>query len=366
MIGIIGGYGDVGLEAVKSLAQWGKSPLRIGGRNPAEARKRLGGALPQAEWRELDLEDARSLAAFAADCELVLNCAGPSHRASARVARLCASLGCHYVDAGDDPMFREMRAEATDRVILYAAGASPGLSGLLPRWLAGTFDDTVHSLWYCMGSLDRFTASAAEDYLAGIAGGANEPLAAWRDGARRPSAAQRRSGVALPGWSRDIALYPYMDEEAEEVASTLSLRDGEWHIAVDGTATTRVLEEARAQFATEPGTAVRRLCEATALDSAGRSPYMHLIVQLAGRAGGTECTRTLLVQADRPAAMTGRTAAAAARAVLEGEIPAGVRPLAGIPDPEPVARRLREDRSTRWTVINRSVAEMMETEEGEI
>lgn len=366
MIGIIGGYGDVGLQALRLLNEWGKQPLRIGGRQPETAQAQLGPKFSQAEWVKVDIEDDRSLEVFLHGCNLIINCAGPSHQTALRVARMCLTKGCHHVDAGIDKSLARLRGMPQSSVVLYAAGATPGLSGLLPRWLAKAFDQ-VESIVCYTGALDRFTASAAEDYLAGVADTSNRPLVAWRNGACQAAALRRRSGVTLPFFSREVTLYPYFDEEAEFVAASLLLQAGEWYIVSDGSHVPAVLEEARFQFLSDRKDAVQRLCTASAFDLAGRQSYMNFITQLNGMKNGAAITRTLVLQADRPSVVTGLTAAAAGIAVLEGEIPAGVRPLAEIPDPDKVLARLHNTKFiNRLQVLDCSVDQLLQAVEGEI
>lgn len=366
MIGIIGGYGDVGMQAARMLKAWGKQPLRIGGRNPELARLNYAQEFPQAEWMGIDIEDNRSVESFLNGCKLIVNCAGPSHRTAARVARISMEKGCHHVDAGIDKGLEAMRAIPQNTVVLYAAGATPGLSGLLPRWLAKSFD-AVDSLLYYYGALDRFTATAAEDYLAGVSSPDNRPLAAWKNGACQFAALSRKSGNKLPLFLREVTLYPYFDAEAEFVSTSLALRDGEWYIAVDGTHVPTILEGVRAQFLLDSKGAVNRLCTATELDSFGQHKYMNFIIQCAGFKDGVAITRTLLLQAGRPADLTGSVIASAAIVVLEGDIPAGVRPLAEIPDPVQVISRLsRAECISRLNVVEGSVEQLLHIVEGEI
>lgn len=363
MIGIIGGYGDVGLQAARMLKKWGKRPLRIGGRNPEEARTKLSDEFPHAEWVKVDIEDEKSMESFLHGCELIVNCAGPSHRTAGRVAGMCLSMGCHHVDAGIDEALAMMRGTPQSTSVLYAAGATPGLSGLLPRWLAASFDK-VDSMIYYTGALDRFTAAAAEDYLTGVAGKDNEPLAAWKNGARRSAALRRKPGTILPFFPREVALYPYFDAETEFVATSLSLCDGEWYIAIDGEHVPPVLEEIRSLFLNDWKSAVKRLCTATELDAAGRQKYINFIIQLTGMKNGAGIIRTLVLQADRPSILTGSAVAAAGIAVLEGEIPFGVRPLAEIPEPAKVIARLG---STQYlNIIEGSVDDLLQAVEGEV
>ncbi|MFI9362719.1 saccharopine dehydrogenase NADP-binding domain-containing protein [Kitasatospora sp. NPDC053057] len=335
MIGVIGGYGAVGEQAARLLGSWGAGPLRIGGRDLRQAQHTTA-ALPGAvEAVAVDVEDATSLAAFVRGCEVVVNCAGPSHRISARVARAALAAGAHHVDAGGDGL----PSDTAGRCAVFAAGALPGFSGLLPRWLAAQEFDTVHALTVYAGVLDRFTATGAEDYLHGVLGGANEPLAAWRDGSRRSAALTRRSTVTLPCFPREVSAFPYLDAEGEHVARDLSLIHGSWYTVLDGGHLTAALDAARAL---PMDGAVAGLCRATALDAAGRTPYVVMLAQLDGTAAGRTTTRTAVVRAPGIAQLTGATAAAATVAVLNGEVPAGAHHAATVLDPSATVTRLRE------------------------
>jgi hypothetical protein len=366
MIGIIGGYGDVGLQAARILKEWGRRPLRFGGRNPKAARAELAAEFPLAEWVKVDIDDSRSLEAFLDGCELVINCAGPSYRKAARVAEMCVAKGCHQVDAGTGPKLDSLRTTPSRVVILYAAGAIPGLSGLLPRWLAQFFTK-VDSLRCYTGFLGRFTASAAADYLAGMGNRDCQALAAWKNGARRLAALRRETGVALPFFPREVSLYPYFDPEAEFVATSLALRDGEWYLAVDGDRTPAVLEEAAARFPHDRKGAVERLRAAAALDAAGRRSYLNLLIQISGIKDGVPATRTLVLQAGRPGHLTGSVVAATGIAVLEGELSCGIGPLAEIFDPDPVLDRLRRVGYQEYLqVLNYPLAKLRRVVEGAI
>ncbi|TWH46116.1 saccharopine dehydrogenase NADP-binding domain-containing protein [Sporomusa sp. KB1] len=366
MIGIIGAYGDVGLQAAQMLRDWGKQPLRLGGRNPRAAKEKLCGQFPQAEWVQVDIEADRSLESFLNGCQLLVNCAGPSHRTTARVAGVCLAKGCPLVDAGVDQNLEMLRRTPQSTVVLYAAGATPGLSGLLPRWL-GNFFDRVDSLVYYTGVMDKFTDSAAEDYLAGAAGKDNKPLAAWKNGACRLAVLRRKYRVQLPCFPREVTLYPYFDAEAQVVATALSLRDGEWYIAGDGNHVPSILDEVRLQFPLDSKNAVKRLCAASELDSAGHQKYINFVMQLSGSKNGAEITRTLILQAGRPAVLTGSAVAAAGIAILEDEIPPGVRSLSEIPEPAKVIERLDQARCIkRFRVFESPVDDLLQAVEGEL
>ncbi len=366
MIGILGGYGKVGLQASRVIEEWGNSALRIGGRNPEKAQNHFINEFPDAEWVKVDIANDDSLKNFITNCELIVNCAGPSHRITARVAQMCLSHGCHHIDVGEGKNIEKMHNPSKRTAVFYGAGAIPGLSGLLPRWLANSFDN-VNNLIAYTGGLDQFTLSGAEDYLFGVLDEAKEPLAAWKNGARCTSALNRRSGVTLPFFPREVNLQPYFDTETEFVAKSLSLRNGEWYLAVDGDHMSAALEGISAQFYADTTAAIKRLCLATDLDTSGRQTYLNYLVQLEGVKQGKSLTRTLVLQTKGTSVLTGSLAALTGIALLEGELPVNVGPIATIPNPDMVITRLVEAQIiSRLKVFDCSINDLLQVVDGEI
>lgn len=362
MIGILGGYGKVGLQAVRVFDNWGKSPLRIGGRNLETARNHLTGEFNDAEWVEVDIENDDSLKNFITDCELIVNCAGPSHRLTSRVAQMCLSHGCHHIDAGFIKDIESMQVPSRSTAVFYSAGAVPGLSGLLPRWLADSFDTVDHLAAYT-GGLDRFTPSGAEDYLFGIFDEAENSL---NDAGSSPGL-KKRSGVSLPFFPRKVNLQPYVDAETKLVSKRLSLRNEEWYLAVDGEQMSAAMEGISAQFYTDATGAVKRLCLATGLDAAGRQTYLNFLVQIKGIRHGNPLTRTLVLQTKGASVVTGSVAAVTGIALLEGKLPFNAGPVASIPEPDTVITRLTEARViSHPKIFDCSINDLLQAVEGEI
>ncbi|KPC62701.1 saccharopine dehydrogenase NADP-binding domain-containing protein [Streptomyces chattanoogensis] len=364
MIGIIGGYGAAGAQAARLLYGWGAGPLRVGGRSVERARRFVAAEMPsgEAEAVAVDVDDAASLAAFVRGCDVVLHCAGPSHRTAERVAYAALIAGAHHVDAGGGERLEAIGMAAGGRSAVFAAGALPGLSGLLPRWLAATDFDAVHGLTAYTGVLDRFTAIGAEDYLHGVLGGSNEALAQWQDGCRRPGALTRRAGVELAFFPRPVSAFPYVDSEGERLAYDLKLIEGRWYTVLDGAHLGTALDAARVLDRTE---AIAGLCRATALDVAGRTPYVTYLLQLDGTASGRPVTRTAVLRAPGIAQLTGAVAAVAALAALHGEVPGGAHCAATALDPLAAVDRLRKvPELCELTVFDGALDELSMAEEG--
>ncbi|RSN63555.1 hypothetical protein DMH01_13385 [Amycolatopsis sp. WAC 04182] len=287
MIGVLGATGDVGRHAAGFLERLGIGPVRAGGSAVA------------------DFRDPASLDRFAAGCEVLVNCAGPAHAVGDRVAEAARRAGAHYVDAsGDDPV--EVH---NGRTALLSAGLQPGLTAILPRWLAR--DAEVHDLKVWLGVSDLFSRCAAEDYLHAAAAGHGEALAAWRGG-RRSKASTRESGVTLPFFPEPVNLLPYLTPESERLARALRIARGDWYTVLSGEHVGRAFDRVHGLGREE---AVADLCRASRLDLAGREPRVVLIAEADGR--------TAVLRAKGNGAVTGAVVALAVSAVERGEIPPG-------------------------------------------
>lgn len=322
MIGVIGGYGAAGQYAVRVLSEYGS--LKIGSRNADPS---------------VDVRDADSLARFVDGCSLVVNCAGPSHELSAGVAEAAFRAGADYVDAGDVVLDD---VDTRGRAAVLSAGALPGLSGLLPRWLAAEFGGASRLTAY-FGVFDRFTATGAEDYLQGVLSPKNRPLGAWRNG---PSTVVRQPRISLPFFDQEVAAFPYLDDECVALARDLSLVEGTWYSVVAGQHLEAALDRARHLPLAE---ASSELCRASALDVAGRTPYVTFLVELDGR--------TCVIRAQGIAELTGTITGLAGLAVLCGEVPAGAHRAAAVLDPALVLHFAP-------TVLEGAISELAVVEEG--
>ena len=301
------GYGDVGGPTAACLAGLGV-PVRVGGRDPARADV------------VTDYRSPESLRRFASGCRVVVNCAGPSREVGDRVACAALDAGAAYVDAaGDDPLHDALTAFPGTAVL--SAGLSPGLTGLLPRWAGGGQAKTLVSH---LAVLDRFTPTAAADYLDGV----TEPLAAWRDGRPAPGALTRRT-ADLPFLPGRATLLPHLSPEARRTAVALGLDTGEWWSVLTGSHVLAAFDSAHGR-----SDAVAALCRASDLDLAGRSPHVVLSVE-------TDPGRSVVLRGTGNGPLSGAVCALTAYAVLLGEVPPGRHFAADVLDPDTTITRLR-------------------------
>ena len=339
MIGVLGGFGQVGRETVRLLRASGQA-LRVGGRHPLP--------LDGAQSRAVDVTDAASLLAFADGCALVVNCAAPSSRLSAGVAATLRAAGIPLVDAGGVDCPEHL--PSGNSAALFAAGALPGLSAALPLWLAQSLM-RVDRLRCWFGVMDRFSAAGAEDYLDGV----------LRAGAPRGGGLRRQSGITLPFFPRPLTLQPFEDDETRAVAQRLELREGSWCLALEGEHLAPALEQA----ATLPRTqAVARVVEASALDAAGRRPAAQFLISLDGERPDGPVSLTLRLAAPGISALTAACAAASALWLLDAPAPVAGWAAECIP-PEALVARLRQlPTNIEFAVFDSSVEALSETTGG--
>ncbi|MGH3729514.1 MAG: saccharopine dehydrogenase NADP-binding domain-containing protein [Micromonosporaceae bacterium] len=328
-VGVVGAYGAVGRIAVAQLRAWDVGPLRVGGRDRRRTEELAAGMA--AEPCPVDVTDPVNLDGFCAGCAVVLNCAGPTLAVGDLVARAAARAGAHYVDvSGDDGLYATVSAAfaASDRAAAVSAGMMPGLTTLLPRYLAATSPVGPTRLVGYVGGRDRFTTVAAADYLA-VDGSAaqryGEPFAAWLDGGRVPHGLAPLIDTWLPFFPEPATAQPYLSTETERLAADLGLTEVRWYSVFPGEHTLAALRARRPD-----ATALR---EAAALDTFGRDRYMVLVLEISGQ----DTVRTGVLRGTGATELTGAMGALATRQVWAGRVPAGTHHAGEILDPADTA-----------------------------
>ncbi|MEU2616264.1 saccharopine dehydrogenase NADP-binding domain-containing protein [Micromonospora sp. NPDC007271] len=375
---VVGATGAVGHAAAGFLHRVGV-PLRLVGRRESALRSLAGELAGPADGPArvavavADLTDPDALEWACAGSGVVVNCAGPATAVGARVAVAADAAGAHYVDAaGDDLLDGQLAAAGLPgpgRVAVLAAGMSPGLTGLLPRLLAGRPFTRVERLTGYAGGRDRFTPAAAADYLASLTDGYGHAGAAWRDGRVVAGALSPRLGEPAPFFPGLVSAFPYLSGELRRVAADLGLVEASWFNVFDGEHTLALLGRLRSGTGggdgVEPGEAARQLCHAAELDAAGLRPYQLFVLEMTGVTDTGPLTRTLVARAPDAYLLSGAVAALAALAVADDGLPPGRHRADAVLPPQRSVRRLRD-----WgallsvEVSDVAVAAAAEVEEG--
>jgi hypothetical protein len=321
----------------------------------------------------VDVFDPAALRRFCAGCRLVVNASAASYLVADRVARAALAAGADYLDAGGDhPLYDRLAPlglARSGRRALVTAGMAPGLTGLLPRWLAGQGFARVHRLVGHVGVRDRLTPAGAVDYLLSLAGRDRESQAVWRDGRRVPRGAGVLADVGLPFFPGRVTAHPYLGYEAERLAAGLGLAELRWYTVFDGGgAMLATLGRLQAAMSGEGdlAAAARELAAAAELDMFGREPYQLMVFELAGTGpGGGPVTRTLVVRSADTSILTGTVCALAGRQVLAGQVPAGSHFAAEALAPAALVAALRGSGAVRgFDLFDGAAAEVAAAEEG--
>lgn len=353
MIGVLGASGSVGQGTVEHLHRLGVGPLRLGARRLGPVR-RLSAGLPGAdiETVPVDVRDAAALASFCAGTTLVVNCAGPTYELKETVAAAALAAGAHCVDvAGDDPVHEALTAGTSigDRTVLLSAGTLPGLSSLLPRWLAATEFDSVDGLTAWVGGVEHCSPVVAVDMMlslrSGGAGGAayGEANAAWRGGGVRSRALRPAEDATVPQFTGSVAVQPFLSAETRRLARALRLRDVDWLNVYPGPQVRTLLSAlpAAASHGADEADLARRMIRAAELDLTGREPYYQMVFAMSGSRDGVRTERTALLRVASSYRLTGLVGALAAVAVLDGDVPPGVHFAADVLSPSATVTALR-------------------------
>ncbi|WP_157631311.1 saccharopine dehydrogenase NADP-binding domain-containing protein [Catelliglobosispora koreensis] len=323
MIGIVGATGAVGKAAAQALHRWGITALRLGGRRQ-DALTALAATLPGSHTQQADVFDPASLAAFCTGCDVIVNCAGPAHEVGDRVARAAAAVGAAYADAAGDDVLYQQVARIRPGTAMISAGMMPGLTSLLPRYLAQLTTGQPHTLTAYIGGRDKFTLTAAEDYFrGGTAFGAVRTV--LRNGKRAPATAPPPD--TLPFFAEPAFSMAFLSTETERVCARLGVTNAATYSVFAGEHVGAVMR----------GNAdAHALTRAAALDSFGRATYQLIVIELAT---ATQ-TKTLVLRGNGASELTGAVAALAAHALASKRVPDGVHHAGEILDPAEAVARL--------------------------
>lgn len=295
-IGIIGGYGQGGIEATKILANLTDAPILIGGRDRQKADDAAAGLGPRARGAQVDIWEDRSLDRFCRGCRLVINCAGPSRRILDRVALAALAAGSHYMDMGGDdvlynslfpidPGIREKGLSA-----ITSTGMYPGLSGLFPAWAARHHFDRVDDLTlYFVNQGDVLTRTAAYDVVCSLTDDYAQGMVVYENGR------VTRTGVSpvmadFPFFREKIMMYPSFTKELELLARDMNFSSARNYFAFDEQALSVIFSiHARKNRMTdkELEIAVTDLVEASRRDAEGKSPCTLIHLAMDGMLAGS-------------------------------------------------------------------------------
>lgn len=317
-IAILGATGGVARHLPGILAGAGLTRLRFGARDPR--RLALAPAAAEVTVERVDAADEASLSAFCRGASVVVNCVGPVRHTRCAVVRAALAAGARYVDSAairaDDPVLRQCAAHPGR--VLFAAGAAPGVSELLVRWLADHLAGAAVAVTGYAAVMDVMTAGAAEDFL--------HSLDEARGGAgilRRghlPPAAGPVVQHHTPFFPEDLVAYPFLSADAAAVADMLGVTEMSWYNVFDPASPVLAVlagHQSRRGERADLSTAARGLRTVANAWLGRQPPFQQFVVEMTGSGADGPSRQVAVLRAGSTYRLT-----AAALAVTVAEISA--------------------------------------------
>ncbi|MCP4119509.1 MAG: hypothetical protein GY737_29745 [Desulfobacteraceae bacterium] len=308
-IGIIGGYGQGGLEAAKTLLELTDYEIMIGGRDLEKAEAAACDLGPRAIAGQVDVWREPSLDRFCRQCRLVVNCAGPSRRILDTVALRALAAGIHYMDMGGDDVLYDRLVPLQESIgkkglgFITSTGTYPGLSGLFPAYTADRYCDRVDSLiLYFVNQGDVLTQNAAYDVVCSLEDEYAQGMSKYENG-RITRTGTVPVMASLPFFQESVLMYPSFTRELKLLAESLEIPSAQNYFAFSENAmeTLFAIHSNRA-YVTEEGKkkAADELVKASRRDAAGKKKrtLYHLVMEGAFRETPRKITSSLLFEGD--------------------------------------------------------------------
>lgn len=313
MIGIIGGYGNIGIEAADIIKTNSSEMIRVAGRNISKVSQRAKELFASDKWFQIKESSSNEWKDFIKGCRLVLCSAELGNETVECINRIAGELDCPIVYLGINLPKQEAEGK-----FIYGAGSIPGLSGIIPQYLAQDFD-SVASIDFYYGAKGTFTYTAAKDYMDGVFNNSNRSMVMWKYGKLLPyvPAEVEKTNMYICNEIENMRCFPYFDDESEYLCQKYGLSEGRWHMCISGENTLKVLERARYDYQVNKDKTLRNICRASKLDCFGTTGITKFVCSIAGMVSNEVIEKSLLLTSSNPSRLTGSVAAATVLTILE-------------------------------------------------
>lgn len=307
MIGILGAYGAVGIWATRYIRKNSDARLRIGGRNIENAPSELRTEWSDAEWTKVDVSSQESVEKFINGCEIILDCAKLTEAQTVMMDEIAEAKHTPVLHLG----IAGFKRKESGVSILYGAGCIPGLSGLIPQYLAKKFDH-IHSLEFYYGGLGAFSYTAANDFIDSLHNSNNRTMVYWKNGEILPfTPSSNDLSEDLKSVIPINKMFPFFDGEAEAVTRKLNIDEARFHMCLSGQRTIEIMNSARHQYKQNPDETIKKLCTASKLDTFGTKESTFYLCVMEGVKDNAPAKFKFIIHGLGPSPMTGVSAGAA-------------------------------------------------------
>lgn len=224
IVGVIGASGSVGLETVKSLFEHTDYHLALGARNIDKMDDIFSWLGTRGTFFKVDIFNDEELKTFCINCNLIINCAGPSKKILDKISLASIKSNCHYVDvSGDSDLYTMLNKRVTDiksknLTHIISAGLYPGLTELLPAYIANNNFKKVDHMEVFLSSKGTLSINAAYDYICSIRDDYVTGMAYCHKGRIKKIQGSYRSKAQLPYFSKKLDVYPIISNEFQVMA----------------------------------------------------------------------------------------------------------------------------------------------------
>ncbi len=189
---VLGGAGDMGSRAVEDLVKSdGVTQVTIADRNIERAgqiAEELKGKGAELDVKEVDADNHSSLVQAMSGHDVAASALGPFYRFEAKLVAAAIEAGVNYCSICDDwdaaeNVINELNEDARKKgvTVLIGLGASPGLTNVAVRYLAGQVDKVRRAEVYVFLPLDMGGGPAALGHGLHMTSG---NVMVWRGGRR--------------------------------------------------------------------------------------------------------------------------------------------------------------------------------------
>lgn len=327
MIGVIGGYGDIGRQVIQLLTKRGYKDITIGSRS-----QKVNDEIP---WSYVDIEKEESLFSFMNRHFIVINTAGPSSQLSLKAAKCALKAGCHYIDCGYDREMDRLTAENTTQCILYHMGSVPGFSELLPLVFQDDFA-RVLKFRHFYSITGKFTRTAAMDFMAGIfKGNGGMPLGAAD---KIPELRELQQY-----YSHAERILPYQNDHTAQVQKRMNGGKAQWYHVICGSNINAFYKELLKKYVQDRETLADELCQAAERDSRLLSSQAAFLLEMEGINHEEEPQKNLyFLQAPGQSRLSAAFCTGVCECLLEGCIKPGIGWIDKLTDPAAVFEKVKQ------------------------
>lgn len=328
-IGILGYGGTVGKIAVSVLAKQEGIQLRLGQRTSLTT-------LPvssKVEYYCVDIYQKNQLQQFCQDCDVILNCAGPSFLIQERIAIAAANANAHYVDAFGDKLLLDKFTEHQkiyNTAVVVSAGAFPGLSGLLINWFAEHYFDYIDVLALYTGGMEYCSSAAALDWLLSVLAdfgvvGAYLSDKKWI----RSDPLEANNYYSIAGFHGKVQIQRFISNELQRLSLPMIVKSIHGFNVITDNTVSELIARWCGQLSLQYNEdllkeASNELIHATTLAVAGRNHWYTLMVEASGYYYGKLQQKRLLLTSKNSYELSGNIAALTVLKLLKSDyLPGG-------------------------------------------